>query len=162
MAELSEILAARSRLQWTATALVAAVVTMLVALPMAARALDARDDDRNAAATDGIEHGPLDGPTVALDGAVVTGPTVITVTVPDTGAVAFRLRDANGDDVLTGADTVGPDFSVVNDESGEPAEWASTEVGDGTYTLLVTVTVVDAGGSTDLTRRMATFEVRTE
>lgn len=159
-ARLREILTARRRLQWIATSLVATAITLVVAVPLTLRALDARNDDRpRSAPTDGIvvTLGATAGP---LDGATITGAPVVSFDLPDTGATAFRLVDVVGNEVVDGTDTFGPDFTMYTTDDGLPAAFDTTEFSDGPYTIYVTFTLVDPlDDTTSEAYRMASFVI---
>lgn len=160
LTRLRDILTARRRLQWVATGVVATVVTLLVVVPLTARAIDARGDDGRPASapTDGI-IATLGATSGDLNGSVVSGAPVITFDLEGLGAVAYRLVAEDGDEIAAGVDDLGPDYSLTNTPEGLAAALDTTALANGEYTVFATLTLVDDDGETTETYRMATFEV---
>lgn len=160
---LRALLSERTRLQWIATSVIASLVTLVVAVPLTIRAFDARNDDRpRTTPTDGIVA-TLGATAGDLEGSTLSDAPVITFELENTGATAFRLVDVTGDELLTGTDTFGPEFSMSNTPEGLPAAFDTTEYPDGGYTVYVTFTLVDpVDQSRSETFRMATFAIRNE
>ncbi|MDH3754919.1 MAG: hypothetical protein OEU32_13700 [Acidimicrobiia bacterium] len=155
---LRDLATASIRLRVATAFVVALAVTSLVIVPLGYRAFDARGDDGPVleAATDGVAL--IDGGTeVDLEGLDLTGEAVIAFTVPGVEAVAYRVVDDDGIEVLSGVDDNGPDFNLATTDDGEPAAIDTTALADGPYTLFATLTV---GGGED--HRMAEFDIRNE
>ncbi len=127
-----------------ATALVAAAVTALVAVPMLTLALGAGPADRVPA--DGLDIAAATGGGAALDGATIASASLPSIVVDvDAVAVAWALAPAGEATIVEGTDRLRP-FVI---------DTGPVELSDGRYELLVTA--VDDDGV--VLRRAARFAV---
>lgn len=158
---LGELASIHGRFRWTAAALVAALVTMLVAIPLTKQAIDARgrDDAPRSAPVDGI-IATVGASTGLLDGSALRGSALITFELPDAAAVAFRLVGDDGVETTAGSDDVGPDLAMANGPDGSPAGFDTASVPDGNYTIYATFTLVEPlTGERSTDHRMASFSI---
>ncbi len=120
---------------------IALAVTAIVALPLLFRALDPVPIDTGPAAdSDGLvlAFGPED--TKPLDEQIVTGSIRISFRDPIATAVSFSLFErGSSDPVFATQDLDGPQFDLIRDAAGNPEPLDSTELGDGSYELFITV-----------------------
>ena len=132
---LLEVLAGQRRARRLPTFLIAAVVTLLIAVPLSVRAADSDD--------------AYDGPTPAivitvedriraLDGARLEGPTVIEVIGDEVMAIAWQLFPVGETDVVAAGQDLDAPFLVTR--ATGPA-LRTSDLADGAYELFVTATL---------------------
>ncbi len=153
-----ELLTAAIEVRAAATFAVATLVTVVVCVPLAIQAVDAREDV--PAVVSDTDAGIVLNGLGRLDGARLRGPADISFDIEGISAVAFRLVSETGEEVLAGEDRFGPDFDLITDRNGAAGPLDTTTLADGDYSLLATMTVAgDTGDEADVVQRRASFTV---
>ena len=141
-----ELFSGKKRTRLVPTLAIAVVVTLLVAVPLIFRAVDARNNPVEAqvvlapADADLVMVDMAVGDRFPLDRAAVSGPILISVTEADAQAVSFNLFAAGADQaIVESVDLNGPQFDMVVSASGGGEPFDSALLQNGDYELFVTI-----------------------
>ncbi|MEM7093871.1 MAG: hypothetical protein AAF567_12780 [Actinomycetota bacterium] len=137
-----DLVTGRRRAGPVPTLLIALVVTAAVVIPLGQRVLEAEETRVADAASIVVDIADAEpGP---LDGAILRGGALVSVTDTSALGVSFQLFEAGGTEpLLASQDVSGPEFFLVETAAGRGRTIDTTVLDDGGYELFVTIATSD-------------------